>query len=252
MKKTFILAITALTAAVFTGCSKSDDAPAAPEVSAVVADAATKTLTFTISPVNAVKCAWTLIDSGAEVPSAETVLAEGVPAHANEPSTVVKEGLVALTSYVFVVAVENADKEVAFFELEATTADVPAVEFDANRASGRKYGGSTVNFGVTLRTEFEGHDYELSLDIYDYNDSESLYPQPGTYVVSSEAAGKVLGSYSYLDIDNKMYQFVSGTMTIEINDDKTFSIDVRLVTTNADESSFHGVFKGNIDGFDVQ
>lgn len=251
MKKSLFLAISALTAAVFAGCTKSNDAPA-PEVSAVVAEAATKTLTFTITPVNAVKCAWTLVAADAEIPSAETVLAEGVPAHASEPSTVVKEGLSALTSYVFVVAVENADKKVSSFQLEATTADVPAIEFDANRAYGRRYGGSIVNFGVTLRTEFEGIDYELSLDIYDFNDSESLYPQPGTYVVSSESAGKTIGSYSYLSIENQMSQFVSGTLTIEINADKTYSMDIRLVTTNEDEPSFHGVFRGNIDGFEVK
>lgn len=252
MKKTLILAASALmAAAAFSACTKSDDTPAAPEVSAVVAETSTKALSFTITPVNAVKCAWVLVDADAEIPSAETVLAEGVPAHANEPSAVVKDGLKALTSYNFVVAVANVDKATSYFILETTTADVPAVEFDANRASGRKYGGSTVNFGVTLRTEFEGADYELSLDIYDSNDTESTYLQPGTYTFGG-SEGKTLGSYCYLYINNKMYQFVSGAITVEINEDKTYSIDIRLVTTNEEESSFHGVFTGNIDGFDVQ
>lgn len=253
MKKTLVFAASALmAAAAFSACTKSDDIPAAPEVSAVVAETSTKTLTFTITPVNAVKCAWMLVAEDAEIPSAETVLAEGVPAHANEPSTVVKDGLKALTSYNFVVAVANVDKATSYFILETTTADVPAVEFDADKASGRKYGGSTVNFGVTLKAKFEDVDYELSLDVYDSNDSESAYMQPGTYVFSSEKEGKTLGSYCFIYINNKMYQFVSGTMTVEINEDKTYSLDIRLVTTNTEESSFHGVFRGNIDGFDVQ
>ena len=256
MNKTFILAVSSVLtlAAAFTSCSKSDDAPAAPEVSAVLTDAATKTLTFTVTPVNAVKCAWELFDADAEIPSAGTILAEGVPAHANEPSTVSRSGLTALTAYKFVVAVENADKETFLFTLDATTADVPAVEFDANRASCRKYPTSMVNFGITLRTEADGVDYELALDIYDYDDTESVYLQPGTYTVSAEQSGKTVGtSYgSYLDINNKMYSLVSGAVVVSINDDKTYTIDVRLVTTNAEESSFHGVFTGNIDGIEVK
>lgn len=253
MNKILTFAVSALTlAAALTSCSKSDDTPAAPQVSAELTEALTKTLTFKITPENAVKCAWTLIASDAEVPVADTILAKGVPAHANEPSFVTKDGLSANTSYNFVVAVENVDKVTAVYTLAATTADVPAVEFDANRASGRKYRGTSVNFGVTLNTEYEGLDYQLSLDIYDFDDTESAYLQPGTYVVSEEKAGKTLGSYSYLDISNHMYQFVSGTMTVAINADKTYTIDIRVVTTNPDEASFHGTFTGNIDGFDVQ
>lgn len=254
MKRFYFFALSVLTAAVaFTGCSKSDETAGEPAVSAVMTDATTKTLTFTITPVNAVKCAWVVLAADATVPDAETILLEGVPAHANEASIVTETGLSAWTSYKFAVAVANADKKVSSFSLEATTEDVPEVEFDSNRATGRKYGGAVTNFGITFNTEFDGIDHQLSLDIYDFEDAGTVYLKPGTYKVTDDHEGKTIGqTYSNILIDNNQYSLESGVAVVTLNDDKTYSIDFRFITNNPAEASFHGVFHGVISGLEVQ
>ena len=113
MKKTIYLALSVLAAAtVFASCNKTEtEKVGEPSVTAVLDNATTTSLSYKLEPVNAVKCAWVILESDGDVPSAETVLAEGVPAHANEPSVVVMEDLTPNTDYKMVVAVENADKK---------------------------------------------------------------------------------------------------------------------------------------------
>lgn len=254
MKRFYIFTMSVLTAAVaLIGCSKSNETAGEPAVSAELISATTKTLTFSITPVNAVKCAWMVLASDANIPNAETILAEGVPAHANEASNVTESGLSAFTSYNFVVAVANADKKVSFYSLEAKTEDVPEVEFDSNRATGRKYGGSVTNFGITFNTEFDGVDHQLSLDVYDFENSGALCLKPGTYTVTDAHEGKTIGKeYSNILIDNNQYSLESGSVVVTLNEDKTYSIDFRFITNNPAEASFHGVFHGVISGLEVQ
>ena len=126
------------------------------------------------------------------------------------------------------------------------------MQFDSNRASGRKYGGATTNFSVSLRTEENGQDYELSMDIYDFVNTTAEYLQPGTYIVSDEQEGQTIGtSYSYFYYNNKTNKISSGKMTVSINDsDKTYSIDVRIKID--DGTDFHGTFTGKIDGLEIK
>ncbi len=248
MKKTVYSALAALAvAAIFTGCSKEE---AATEVSAALESAESKSLTFTINPSNAYKCSYVLYASDAEVATAEEILLNGTPAHANEASTVTVSGLEPNTEYQFAVAAQG-NNGVSLFVDKATTADIPAVQFDADRASGRQYGGATPNFSVTLRTEENGQDYELSLDIYDFVNTTATYLQPGTYTVTDEQAGQTVGTmYSYFYYNNKTNKLVSGKMTVAVNDDKTYTIDVRLKID--DGTDFHGAFTGKIDGLEVK
>lgn len=248
MKKVFYSALTALAlSAVFTGCTKESD----PEVSATLESAESKALSFTINPSNAYKCSYAIYAADAAVPAVEEILASGAPAHANEASTVKVEGLEPNTEYQFAVAVQG-DKGSALCIEKATTADIPAVQFDSNRASGRKYGGATTNFSVSLRTEENGQDYELSMDIYDFVNTTAEYLQPGTYIVSDEQEGQTIGtSYSYFYYNNKTNKISSGKMTVSINDsDKTYSIDVRIKID--DGTDFHGTFTGKIDGLEIK
>ena len=141
MKKTIYLALSVLAAAtVFASCNKTEtEKVGEPSVTAVLDNATTTSLSYKLEPVNAVKCAWVILESNGDIPSAETVLAEGVPAHANEPSVVVMEDLAPNTGYKIVVAVENASKKTASVTVAGKTEDVPAIEFDKNRATGREF-----------------------------------------------------------------------------------------------------------------
>lgn len=247
MKKVFYSALTALAlSAVFTGCTKES----APEVSATLESAESKSLTFTINPSNAYKCSYILYAADAQVGTAEEVLATGTPAHANEASTITASGLEPNTEYQFAVAVQG-DKGTAICVEKATTADIPAVQFDADRASGRQYGGATPNFSVTLRTEENGQDYELSLDVYDFVNTTATYLQPGTYTVTDDKEGQTIGTmYSYFYYNNKTNKLTSGKMTVAVNADKTYTIDVRLKIE--DGTDFHGAFTGKIDGLPIE
>lgn len=250
MKKTIYLALSVLAAATtFASCNKTEtEKVGEPSVTAVLDNATTTSLSYKLEPVNAVKCAWVILESDGDVPSAETVLAEGVPAHANEPSVVVMEDLAPNTDYKMVVAVENADKKTASVTVAGKTEDVPAIEFDKNRATGKKYGST--NFAITLRTEVDGVDYEADLDVY--GDFSVGYVTAGTYTVSSESEGNVVStaySGTYVQIGNDSKYPTSGTVTFATNDDKTYSIEIRFVL--GDGTFFHGVFNGPVDGIEI-
>ena len=250
MKKTIYLALSVLAAAtVFASCNKTEtEKVGEPSVTAVLDNATTTSLSYKLEPVNAVKCAWVILESNGDVPSAETVLAEGVPAHANEPSVVVMEDLAPNTGYKIVVAVENASKKTASVTVAGKTEDVPAIEFDKNRATGKKYGST--NFGITLRTEVDGVDYEADLDVY--GDFSAGYVTAGTYTVSSGYEGNVVStaySGTYVQIGKDQKYPTSGTVTFAINDDKTYSIEIRFAFS--DGTFFHGVFNGPIDGIEI-
>ena len=239
MKKTIYLALSVLAAAtVFASCNKTEtEKVGEPSVTAVLENATTTSLSYKLEPVNAVKCAWVILESNGDVPSAETVLAEGVPAHANEPSVVVMEDLAPNTGYKIVVAVENASKKTASVTVAGKT-----------RATGKKYGST--NFGITLRTEVDGVDYEADLDVY--GDFSAGYVTAGTYTVSSEYEGNVVStaySGTYVQIGNDQKYPTSGTVTFATNDDKTYSIEIRFAFS--DDTFFHGVFNGPIDGIEI-
>ena len=96
-------------------------------------------------------------------------------------------------------------------------------------------------------------DHQLSLDIYDFENSGALYLKPGTYTVTAAHEGKTIGKeYSNILIDNNQYSLESGSAVVTLNEDKTYSIDFRFITNNPAEASFHGVFHGVISGLEVQ
>ena len=96
-------------------------------------------------------------------------------------------------------------------------------------------------------------DHQLSLDVYDFENSGALYLKPGTYTVTDAHEGKTIGKeYSNILIDNNQYSLESGSVVVTLNEDKTYSIDFRFITNNPAEASFHGVFHGVISGLEVQ
>lgn len=252
MKKTFFKAFSVMALAVaFMGCDKTEnDEKSEPSVIAELEGSTITSLSYKITPVNSVKCAWVVLDADAELPSVESVLKDGVPAHANEPSVVTKDGLEPNTDYQIVVAVEDADKLTAFNCVSGQTEDVPAVAFDSNRASGKKYGKG--NIGVTLRTEVDGVDYEADLDIY--GDFSVGYLTEGTYTVSASDEGNVIctaysGTYVQIGNDQKVPE--SGNLVVSIDKDKkTYALELRLKMK--DGSFFHGTFNGVIDNVGIK
>ena len=98
-------------------------APEAVSVTLAAGEKSSSSLTFTLTPVNAVKAAWQCIAKGAEIPSAEHILAEGTEADAAQAGTYTVKGLTPATDYVVVAAAQSdyATSEVA--ALDMTTAE---------------------------------------------------------------------------------------------------------------------------------
>lgn len=250
MKRLFLFVVTALVTPCLSSCSDGNDNEL-PEatVSIEAGPVSFSSLTFTIKPVHAVKCAYVVIRDGESVPSAAEIIASGKATDAAAASIKTEEELVEGTKYRIVAAVLGASAEQpvsASIGME-TSAD-PAVVFDPTRGTGKIY-GSTNNIGITLRTAADDIDYELSLDLYDDSSKTTRYLGEGTYEVSTAKTDKSLNSeFSYLQKDNDQFKFKSGNLVVKIVG-KTYSM--RLTVVLSDDQTFVASFNGEIDGLPI-
>lgn len=214
MKKFYLLALPLL--AVLCASCSDDDAPVIKPTVTVEAGTSTQTtLTFTITPENAEKCAWICLEAGEEVPAAEAILAnEANEVSATEAEEVEVTGLTPGTEYVIVAAVSNSNgantavsehvtittAEIVYSVITFTDCEFPAGK-NTNVVTG---GGSYTDFNCVFQfaeryTMVGGC---VVSDIHDINDNSSSSAK--SYGVALAADGDDLNKfvcvtkYSYL------------------------------------------------------
>lgn len=212
MKKLlFALPLVALTLA---SCSNDDDAPVIkPAVEVTAGESDQTTLTFTITPENAEKCAWVCLEAGEEVPTAEDILSiETNEVSATEPTTVEVAGLTPDTEYVIVAAVSNGDnkassehviiktKEIVYEVITFNDCEFPAGK-NTNVVSG---GGSYTDFNCVFQfaEKYTMVGGCVVSDIHEINDNSDSSPKAYGVALTAEGddANKFLyvQKYSYL------------------------------------------------------
>lgn len=148
-------------------------------------EATEKTLSFTVSPVNAEKCTWWYGTADQEVPSAEEILAKGNPVTVIKKTPVLIEGLMPATEYVIVAAVSSEGKVAMSDKLNMVTADrefdgesfmlLDAVYSDANAAGAGNYSIALGNAEVNENWEPKKvGDMFISLELFNERDSDPI------------------------------------------------------------------------------
>lgn len=144
-----VLSAVAVTFA-FSSCNddKSDDAPAPdPSVEVTAGTATENSVAFTVTPQHATKCAYTVVEKGQAVPSADEVLSKGTSLAADKASSKTEPDLKAGTTYTVVAAVSNGSKSVSATKdiaTLATPAATPTVTLEKGEAK-----SSSLTFKVT-------------------------------------------------------------------------------------------------------
>lgn len=243
MKHSYLFASVAVIAlgGVIAGCT---DQKSQPSVSVEAGEATASSISFTITPANASKCAYVVLEEGETVPSADEILTNGTAADASSATEVTEEGLNASTSYSVVAAVSGEKGATATASASIKTAEEPAgIIFDPTRGTARVYKG--MNVGLTLRTLLDGIDYELVLDIYDKNVEEKGYLGEGVFEISDGMAdGDINREYSRVQLDNDVYTFKSGTLRVKIVDN-TYNLRLAVILNNDTEfiATYIGTFE---------
>ena len=246
----FILSVASMVAGL-AGCTEkeSEKTPSTPTVTISIDNEKTTSasIEFTITPTNAEKCSYVVIESTETVPSESDILANGNATDPDKASAISVDGLKSATKYLVMAAVSSTDGQTGIAQQEVTTAEAPVVVLD--RGTAKVYG--TRNIGLTLRGEDSGIDYEISLDLYDDAYAETGYLTEGTYTVSEGTEDRAMNSeYSYLQKDNDQYKFVSGTLEVKIVDN-AYSLKLN-VELNNEGGNFVGTFDGTIDDMPIK
>ena len=134
----------------------------------------------------------------------------------------------------------------------ATTEADPAIVLDS--ATGRHYGSGS-NWGMTLRGEADGMEYEIMLDLYDDESVDAGFVTEGVYTVSADGSdGTISPDYSSVDIldtadySNYHYTLSSGTLEVKIADGE---YALRLDVVLNDGSSLVVVYNGPVEGIEI-
>lgn len=203
-----------IVAATMFACSDSDtpDTPPVPEAPSVTLRAgssAYEVLSFTITPLNAVECAYSYVKKGETVPSAEKVLAQGTAADAAKTSTQTIRDLEKATEYVIVAAVKGTDGTVAASEpLTMKTEGVGDVNYENIElnylvdavytfSNSKQMGCYFVTFGNDRPTSqglpAKDGDIQLSLDLYGAlsEDQNNAQLPVGEYKIGNQWSDKV-------------------------------------------------------------
>lgn len=228
------------------GCGKTGSDVPAPAADVTVTEVTASSISFSVSAVNATQGAYMVVPGDETVPEASAILSEGTSVDLSSEAAVTVDGLAPSTAYTVAVAVSSADGRTAVATAEVTTEAVPAIVLD--RASGKHYGAG-INWGITVRGNVDGIEYEVSLDLYDVESVEAGYLTEGVYTVSEGMAdGDLNSDYSYVQKDNDQYKFVSGTLDVAVSAD---GYSLRLDTVLNDGSNFSAVYEGPVDGIEI-
>lgn len=145
-----------ISAAVVSSCDKknteepdpgTDSSTAAVAISDVTTT--TESVSFTLTPQNAEKLAWQILEPGAQVPTAEDIITLGTQADATSPSTVVQDGLEASVTYTIAAAAWNENGYSAVVTEEAVTSDQPEVDKPTVSIESLRIGRTALDFTFT-------------------------------------------------------------------------------------------------------
>lgn len=208
-------------------------------------------LTFTIRPADAQKCAWVCVAAGTEIPTAARILSDGTGADAIKESTVTASGLEPATEYVIVAAVSGKGGTAVSEKLIMTTLDAAqeteTVELTLDKAVRDQENSIPGEYRILL-TGAEGK-YDLTLDMFAATDSEVL--PAATYSVADDTKPGTLGKKgSSLKIKGEKDEntFVSGSVKVSVLAG-LYTLDVNL--TSVAGCTFKGVFTGKIENMEV-
>lgn len=218
-----------------------------PQVSIENGTVTQSAVSFTIHSSDAMKGAYVVVKEGEQLPSADELLASGKAFEVNQKASITEEGLKEGVSYTIMAAVAGEENLKSTAQSIIQTAKAPSLEFDPTRGSAKIYG--TKNVCITLRTLFEGVDYELQLDIYDHQYAQNKHLSPRTYnVASGTNDGSVSSDTSYLQMGNDQFKLQSGTLEVQIRE-KKYNLTVKLVLNNG--KTFNASFVGELDGMPI-
>lgn len=254
--------VSMLAAAVsFTACSDSDEevnTPApAPTVTLAQGVVTAESITFTLTPTDAVKAAWVYFEAGEREVTADQVLANGSSADADKASTLEASPLSSNTAYVIYAAVEGANGDkVLSAPLEVTTLpgeDDPVgepVEFEAVSASAEGYGGTAYgDWVVVFKDENEN---EVSLYLLTESTERDYLRTEEFELGSVKQAGTIfVDEDSYVLLDGEKYTPASGELFIEAEvaeDGTTVNYGVEGALTLADGREVILFYEGEIEG----
>lgn len=244
----FSAAVPAVLLSFFVSCS--GDKPATPEdarepaVTVTAGTADETALSFTVTPENAVSCAWICLETGEEIPTAEEILRNHENAvSATEATYVEVTGLAPETEYVIAAAASDGKTAVLSGQVTMTTLETSAISF--RNAIAEVYSGNSL---ITFTEESET--YQLSLDFY-YGTKAKWLPA-GTYPVAGgdSAEGTVGNDPSYtmfrLLKEDKVLSISDGTVTVELDENNIYTITAEF---NTGDGKFKTVFTGEISGY---
>lgn len=194
-------------------CEKrSDDSTTVvPEVSIQITECSYNSVTFTVTPSGASKCAYLIIKDGEEIPDSESILENGTAINADRKTTCLAEGLSEDCSYSIFAAVANMDETAVTSEQFRTEVSPYDIDFTAIYLGGEYYGDwlgfGNDNFYVILSDkgmdengkEYPGGNF-LIIDLYSplVSDTSNPAPSAGEYNAdSSDEEFSINCGYSY-------------------------------------------------------
>lgn len=247
MKKYYLWMLAAVTALMCcTACGDDEDTPPTPpqpvpSVTLSGGTATDRTITFTVTPTDADRCAYRVLLQTAAAPDAATLFAEGTPVAADKPTQVPVDNLTPNTAYAVYAVAANGEtmSEVKKLLLTTTLPDEPPIRIVELENTLLAYYYSeddyenTGNFYFNLsRGEVDengfpanGSDnYVLMVDLYSELPADILNPvlPDGTYVYSNvdktrgtffvnEAMGR--GGPTFCAIENyEALKFIDGSI----------------------------------------
>ncbi len=271
MKRYFRLSvIAAAMASLFVSCKDDNAEPAPgpngkqPSVTIEGGDVACNTLSFTVKPQNADKCAYVYAVKGGEKPDAAAVLSEGTSVPADRISVVPLSGLQPETVYVIWAVASFGDTAGDIAELEMTTdAETPEDAILLDRAIAARYYGrldessETGDYYIILgnveaeigddNTEQPAADgCMLYMDLWSALPSGQLAPENGMYVFSGSHTRMTFDPFYTLSVVRKgdeitKIEFSDGTITVS-RDGEQYVVTARMVAD--DGTAYNYKFTG--------
>lgn len=243
---------TALMSVSFAGCSSDDssDAPDMnkPAVSLTAGTADQTKLTFTVTPVNAEKCAWVCLEPGEKIPSAEEILANEINAiSASEPTFVEAAGLTSETEYTIIAAVSDGKTAVATAPLKMKTLDVNTLTV-TETPQAQVIGGFDAVREADIIFRVGGDDQVVIPVLYDSNQK---YLPAGTYTIGTEDEPGIIDNsnsdYCHFYYGGSVLALTDGTMTVGLENEE-YDINFQFMT---EAGEFKLAYKGEIDGINL-
>ncbi len=265
MKKIRLLSLFATCVAMsltVVSCKEAAEEVKLPEVTLSKGEATPTSLTFTVEPVNAVKCAWGYVIDGNELPQANHIISNGTEAPAETVSTITVPELEPSTRYTIIVAVSGRDGTVVSAKLDMTTLeDTAGPEPDPDTPYEMTFSDVVCDnqyadpgeFYIVMKDAKGEHD--LKLDFFAAEDAAAL--PAGTYTIGNgEEPNTLNDGYTFLNIkpvgatSTTVVMFKDGTVEVK-KDGQKYVLDINLVAAE-DGKIYKSHYEGEIKNMPVE